>query len=66
MHFRHISAKIKPKNLKYFHHKLLAVRGNISIGDFILFVNNLYLILIVNRLTVTYRTFCRILKANLS
>jgi len=32
IHFRHISAKIQPKNLKLVHYYLLTVRGNISIG----------------------------------
>jgi len=31
MHFRHISAKIQPKILKFVHCKFLALRDNISI-----------------------------------
>jgi len=32
MYFRHISAKILPKNLKFNYHLFLAVQGNIWIG----------------------------------
>jgi len=32
MHFRHISAKIQPKNLKIIYYQFLAVRGNIDHG----------------------------------
>jgi len=32
MHFRHISAKIQPKNLNLVYYQFLAVRGNILIG----------------------------------
>jgi len=32
MHFRHISAKIQPKNQKLVHYLFLAVQGNIRLG----------------------------------
>jgi len=33
MHFRHIAAKIQPKNLKLIYYSFLAVRGNSSLGE---------------------------------
>jgi len=32
MHFRHISVKIQPKNLKLVYYQFLAMRGNIRLG----------------------------------
>jgi len=32
MHFRHISGKIQPKNLKLIHYSFLTMRGNIRLG----------------------------------
>jgi len=33
LHFKHISAKIWPKNLKLVHYLFLAIRGNIRLGS---------------------------------
>jgi len=33
MHFRHISVKTQPKNLKLVYYQFLAVRGNIRLGE---------------------------------